>query len=145
MIQTVQHDLASAVRIIGLCSVTILALSDPALRGQEEHKIHQAILANTKALNVEENDDFDEQLSAPTHGVLEKIGNEEDSTDAVMGGGYDLDNTMIMVEPVIFQQPSSVEPRGRLINLLLHNQAPLLVRISTLQLNTLVHVERSST
>lgn len=36
MIQTVQHDLASAVQIIGLCSVTILALSDPALRGQVE-------------------------------------------------------------------------------------------------------------
>ncbi|KAJ3902454.1 hypothetical protein F5879DRAFT_1043441 [Lentinula edodes] len=119
------------------------------LNGQEGHSIHQAILADTKALNVEENDDFDDQLSQrvlrPMAYCRVRIGNEEDSTNTVMGGGYDLDNTIIMVEPVTFQQLFSVEPRGRMINILLHNQAPLLVRIRTLQLNTLVHVERSST
>ncbi|GAW08071.1 Ras GTPase-activating-like protein IQGAP1 [Mus musculus] [Lentinula edodes] len=119
------------------------------LNGQEEHRIHRAILADTKALNVEENDDFDEQLSQrvlrPMAYCRVRIDNEEDSTNTVMGGGYDLDNTMIMVEPVTFQQLSSVEPRGRMINILLHNQAPLLVRIRTLQLNTLVHAERPST
>ncbi|KAH7870251.1 uncharacterized protein C8R40DRAFT_1213112 [Lentinula edodes] len=100
------------------------------LNGQEGHRIHQAILADTKALNVEENDDFDDQLSQrvlrPMAYCRVRIGNEEDSTNTVMGGGYDLDNTIIMVEPVTFQQLFSVEPRGRMINILLHNQAPLL-------------------